>query len=235
MKRYLLESSLIIVSVLLSLSIDSYLEKKSRLNQKNVILKELKESILIDKDQLNDVIDVQKKSFNSAGILINDFNNKVKLSQEELVKNFSSLKQNGVVSFFPQMGPFLRLLNTGSLELISSDDLRSKLLIIYDNLNRRKEFGDRVMDDFGIDFGRDLSPFIVVTERKVDKKNLIYLIPERKIENFTISKNYYRSELVLFYYSEYRIWIESFISMYKNYQELLDVTIRLIDLEISLN
>lgn len=235
MKRYLLESSLIIVSVLLSLSIDSYLEKKSKLNQKNVILKELKESILIDKDQLNDVIDVQKKSFNSAGILINDFNNKVKLSQEELVKNFSSLKQNGVVSFFPQMGPFLRLLNTGSLELISSDDLRSKLLIIYDNLNRRKEFGDRVMDDFGIDFGRDLSPFIVVTERKVDKKNLIYLIPERKIENFTISKNYYRSELVLFYYSEYRIWIESFISMYKNYQELLDVTIRLIDLEISLN
>jgi hypothetical protein len=133
------------------------------------------------------------------------------------------------------MGPFLRLLNTGSLELISSDDLRSKLLIIYDNLNRRKEFGDRVMDDFGMDFGRDLSPFIVVTERKVDKKNLIYLIPERKIENFTISKNYYRSELVLFYYSEYRIWIESFISMYKNYQELLDVTIRLIDLEISLN
>jgi hypothetical protein len=235
MKRYLLESSLIIVSVLLSLSIDSYLEKKSRLNQKNVILKELKESILIDKDQLNDVIDVQKKSFNSAGILINDFNNKVKLSQEELVKNFSSLKQNGVVSFFPQVGPFLRLLNTGSLELISSDDLRSKLLIIYDNLNRRKEFGDRVMDDFGMDFGRDLSPFIVVTERKVDKKNLIYLIPERKIENFTISKNYYRSELVLFYYSEYRIWIESFISMYKNYQELLDVTIRLIDLEISLN
>ena len=235
MKRYLLESSLIIVSVLLSLSIDSYLEKKSRLNQKNVILKELKESILIDKDQLNDVIDVQKKSFNSAGILINDFNNKVKLSQEELVKNFSSLKQNGVVSFFPQMGPFLRLLNTGSLELISSDDLRSKLLIIYDNLNRRKEFGDRVMDDFGMDFGRDLSPFIVVTERKVDKKNLIYLIPERKIENFTISKNYYRSELVLFYYSEYRIWIESFIPMYKNYQELLDVTIRLIDLEISLN
>jgi hypothetical protein len=181
MKRYLLESSLIIVSVLLSLSIDSYLEKKSRLNQKNVILKELKESILIDKDQLNDVIDVQKKSFNSAGILINDFNNKVKLSQEELVKNFSSLKQNGVVSFFPQVGPFLRLLNTGSLELISSDDLRSKLLIIYDNLNRRKEFGDRVMDDFGMDFGRDLSPFIVVTERKVDKKNLIYLIPERKI------------------------------------------------------
>ena len=66
MKRYLLESSLIIVSVLLSLSIDSYLEKKSRLNQKNVILKELKESILIDKDQLNEFIDVQKKCFNSS-------------------------------------------------------------------------------------------------------------------------------------------------------------------------
>ena len=133
------------------------------------------------------------------------------------------------------MGPFLRLLNTGSMELISSDDLRSKLLIIYDNLNRRKEFGDRVMDDFGMDFGRDLSQFIVVTERKVDKRNLIYLIPERKIENFTINKNYYRSELVLFYYSEYRIWIETFISMYRNYLDLLDATVKLIDLEINEN
>jgi hypothetical protein len=113
--------------------------------------------------------------------------------------------------------------------------LRSKLLIIYDNLNRRKEFGDRVMDDFGMDFGRDLSQFIVVTERKVDKRNLIYLIPERKIENFTINKNYYRSELVLYYYSEYRIWIETFISMYKNYLDLLDATIKLIDLEINEN
>ena len=90
----------------------------------------------------------------------------MKLSQEEVVKNFSILKQNGAVSFFPQMGPFIRLLNTGSMELISSEDLRSKLLTIYDNLNRRKEFGDRVMDDFGMDFGRDLSQFIVVTETK---------------------------------------------------------------------
>ena len=49
----------------------------------------------------------------------------------------------------------------------------------------------RFPDDFGMDFGRDLSPFIVLTERKVDKRNLIYLIPERKIENFTINKNLY--------------------------------------------
>ena len=61
---------------------------------------------MIDKDQLKEVIDVQKKCFNSAGILINDFNNKVKLSQEELVKNFSSLKQNGIVSFFPKWDHF---------------------------------------------------------------------------------------------------------------------------------
>ena len=53
--------------------------------------------------------------------------------------------------------------------------------------------------------------------------------------NFTINKNYYRSELVLFYYSEYRIWIETFISMYRNYLELLDATVKLIDLEINEN
>ena len=42
MKNYLIDSILIIGSVLLSLTIDSFVEKKERLDQKNIILTELK-------------------------------------------------------------------------------------------------------------------------------------------------------------------------------------------------
>lgn len=234
MKKYLIESILIIGSVLLSLTINSFVEKKERLDQKNIILSELKTTITDDLEQLKIVINVQKKCLESTKLLIEDFFKDIKLSDKELGKNFSYLKQNGVISFFPQIGPYNRLLNTGGMELIKSDELRSKLLTIFDNLNRRKEFGDRVLDDFGMDFTRDLSPFINVVEKKITKRDVVYLNAESVLKSIRINKNYYKSELVIYYYSEYKYWIESYIDIYENYNNILIEVVDLIDLEMSL-
>lgn len=234
MKKYLIESILIIGSVLLSLTINSFVEKKERLDQKNIILSELKTTITDDLEQLKMVINVQKKCLESTELLIKDFFSEVKLSDKELAKNFSYLKKNGVISFFPQVGPYNRLLNTGGIELIKSDVLRSKLLTVYDNLNRRKEFGDRVLDDFGMDFARDLSPFLNVIEKKLNKRDVVYLNAESTLDKISINKNYYKTELVKYYYSEYKYWIESFIDIYLNYNDLLNEVLDLIDLEKSL-
>lgn len=234
MKKYLIESILIIGSVLLSLTINSFVEKKERLDQKNIILSELKTAITDDLEQLKMVINVQKKCLESTELLIEDFFKDIKLSDKELGKNFSYLKQNGVISFFPQIGPYNRLLNTGGMELIKSDELRSKLLTIFDNLNRRKEFGDRVLDDFGMDFTRDLSPFINVVEKKITKRDVVYLNAESVLKSIRINKNYYKSELVIYYYSEYKYWIESYIDIYENYNNILLEVVDLIDLEKSL-
>lgn len=234
MKKYFIESILIIGSILLSLTINSFVEKKERLDQKNIILSELKSTITDDLEQLKMVINVQKKCLESTELLIEDFFNEIKLSDKELAKNFSYLKQNGVISFFPQIGPYNRLLNTGGMELIKSDALRSKLLTIFDNLNRRKEFGDRILDDFGMDFARDLSPFINVVEKKIKKRDVVYLNAESTLESISINKNYYETELVKYYYSEYKYWIESFIDVYVNYNNLLNEVLDLIDLEKSL-
>lgn len=234
MKKNLIDSILIIGSVLLSLTIDSFVEKKKRLDQKNIILTELKASITEDLEQLKMVINVQKKCLKSTELLIDDFFKNIKLSDKELGKNFSYLKQNGVISFFPQIGPYNRLLNTGGMELIKSNVLRSKLLIIFDNLNRRKEFGDRILDDFGMDFSRDLAPLINVVEKKIEKRDVIFLNAESILKSIRINKNYYESELVIYYYSEYKYWIESFIDIYENYNNILLEVVDLIDLEKSL-
>lgn len=234
MKKYLIESILIIGSVLLSLAIDSFVKKRERLDQKNIILSELKTTITDDLEQLKMVINVQKKCLESTELLIEDFFSEIKLSDKELAKNFSYLKQNGVISFFPQVGPYNRLLNTGGIELIKSDVLRSKLLTVFDNLNRRKEFGDRVLDDFGMDFARDLSPFINVVAKKLKKRDVVYLNAESTLDKISINENYYKTELVKYYYSEYKYWIESFIDVYLNYNDLLNEVLDLIDLEKSL-
>ena len=234
MKKYLIESILIIGSVLLSLTINSFVEKKERLDQKNIILSELKTTITDDLEQLKIVINVQKKCLESTELLIEDFFSEIKLSDKELAKNFLYLKQNGVISFFPQVGPYNRLLNTGGIELIKSDVLRSKLLNVFDNLNRRKEFGDRVLDDFGLDFARDLSPFINVVAKKLKKRDVVYLNAESTLDKISINENYYKTELVKYYYSEYKYWVESFIDIYLNYNDLLNEVLDLIDLEKSL-
>ena len=88
MKKYLIESILIIGSVLLSLTINSYVEKKERLDQKNIILYELKTTISEDLEQLKMVINVQKKCLESSELLIEDFFKNIKLSDKELGKNF---------------------------------------------------------------------------------------------------------------------------------------------------
>ena len=234
MKKYLIESILIIGSVLLSLTINSFVEKKERLDQKNIILSELKTTIIDDLEQLKMIINVQKKCLESSELLIEDFFKDIKLSDKEVGKNFSYLKQNGVISFFPQIGPYNRLLNTGGIELIKSHALRSKLLTIFDNLNKRKEFGDRILDNFGVDFSRELSPFINVVEKKIEKRDVVYLNAKSVLKSIHINKNYYESELVIYYYSEYKYWIESYIDIYENYNNLLSEVLDLIDLEKSI-
>ena len=191
MKKYLIESILIIGSVLLSLAIDSFVKKRERLDQKNIILSELKTTITDDLEQLKMVVNIQKKCLKSSELLIEDFFKDIKLSDKELGKNFSYLKQNGVISFFPQIGPYKRLLNTGGMELIKSNALRSKLLIIFDNLNRRKEFGDRVLDNFGMDFSRDLAPLINVVEEKIETRDVVYLNFKSILKSIGINKNYF--------------------------------------------
>ena len=234
MKKYLIESILIIGSVLLSLAIDSFVKKREKLDQKNIILSELKTTITDDLEQLKMVVNIQKKCLKSSELLIEDFFKDIKLSDKELGKNFSYLKQNGVISFFPQIGPYKRLLNTGGMELIKSNALRSKLLIIFDNLNRRKEFGDRILDNFGMDFSRDLAPLINVVEEKIEKRDVVYLNAKSILKSIRINKNYYESELVVYYYSEYKYWIESFIDIYENYNNIFLEVVDLIDLEKSL-
>ena len=92
MKKYLIESILIIGSVLLSLTINSFVEKKERLDQKNIILSELKTAITDDLEQLKMVINVQKKCLVSTELLIEDFFSKIKLSDKELAKKFFVFK-----------------------------------------------------------------------------------------------------------------------------------------------
>ena len=231
MKKYLIESLLIVGSVLFSLYIDSLIQHQNKIDLKKSILSELRLTINQDLNQLKNVIDVEGSTLVSNQILLDDYLSKTKLNKKELAKHFSNLKQFGALSFFIQSGPYSQLIQTGSLELINNKSLRSNLLLAYDNLNKRKEFGDIMLDQFSLDFGRELSPHIVVSESISDSINKFY--KTRKVDNFVVSDDYYNSQKVFFFYSEYKFWIEAFIDIHKNYSKLLNKI--LVQIESELN
>ena len=231
MKKYFIESLLIVGSVLFSLYIDSLIQHQNKIDLKKSILSELRLTINQDLNQLKNVVDVEGSTLVSNQILLDDYLSKTKLNKKELVKHFSNLKQFGALSFFIQSGPYSQLIQTGSLELINNKSLRSNLLLAYDNLNKRKEFGDIMLDQFSLDFGRELSPYVVVSESISDSINKFY--KTRKVDNFVVSDDYYNSPKVFFFYSEYKFWIEAFIDIHKNYSELLNKI--LVQIESELN
>ena len=231
MKKYLKESLLIVGSVLFSLYIDSLIQYENKIELKKSILSELRLTINQDLNQLKDVVEVEESTLVSNQILLDDYLSKTKLNKKELVKYFSNLKQFGALSFFIQSGPYSQLIQTGSLELINNKSLRSNLLLAYDNLNKRKEFGDIMLDQFSLDFGRELAPYIVVSESISDSLKKFY--KTRKVDNYVVSDDYYNSQKVFFFYSEYKFWIEAFIDLHNNYSKLLNKI--LVQIESELN
>ena len=220
-KKYLFECIMIVGSVLLSFYIDSIIESKNKLELKNSILVELKTAIEEDLIQLNNVIKIQKNILSINQILIDDLSAKNKMEKEILAELFSKLKQFGPLSFFVQRGPYSQLIETGSFELIKDRKLKKNLLFAYDNYNKRKEFGDVIVDKFGLNFGRDLSPYIVISESMKKEEEPLFF-SSRNVDEYKISSDYYKSPIVLYYYSEYKFYIEGFIEIHQVYLKKLN-------------
>lgn len=212
---------MIVGSVLLSFYIDSIIESKNKLELKNSILVELKTAIEEDLIQLNNVIKIQKNILSINQILIDDLSAKNKMEKEILAELFSKLKQFGPLSFFVQRGPYSQLIETGSFELIKDRKLKKNLLFAYDNYNKRKEFGDVIVDKFGLNFGRDLSPYIVISESMKKEEEPLFF-SSRNVDEYKISSDYYNSPIVLYYYSEYKFYIEGFIEIHQVYLKKLN-------------
>ena len=229
MKKYFVEAFLIFISVLSSFSIDSYLEKVSKINLKNELLNELSFVINEDLKQLTRVKALLNDCISSTSRLIDDFKDRGSMQKNKLAKDFLYLKQNGHMSFFPQDAVYKQLIQTGSIELINNDELRKKLFNVYDHLLKRKEFGDKVMDDFGVDFARDMSNFIIVLSDKSEDKSLVY--SDQLVKSFEQFNGYYDSKKVLYYYSEYNTWISSFIDILGTSEEIFNEILVLIESE----
>ena len=211
--KYILQSIVVLLSVLLSFYIDSIRVNNQNAKYKNELVKDLQSIIENERTQINNIKDLQIRCRNAADELIYDITqNSYKLSDREIAEKLLLLTERGSVSFFSQSSLYEELKNTGSTRLIKSDNFRYALSNTYNNLNQRNLAVSRIIDDY---FFRALA--------RINKKIIIFSKEEKSSEGyvysdlvptyFNIDKNYYKSSEFLGDLNQLKSLVERYLNM----------------------
>jgi len=211
--KYILQSIVVLLSVLLSFYIDSIRVNNQNAKYKNELVKDLQSIIENERTQIKNIKDLQIRCRNAADELIYDITqNSYKLSEREIAEKVLLLTERGSVSFFSQSSLYEELKNTGSTRLIKSDNFRYALSNTYNNLNQRNLAVSRIIDDY---FFRALA--------RINKKIIIFSKEEKSSEGyvysdlvptyFNIDKNYYKSNEFLGDLNQLKSLVERYLNM----------------------
>ena len=211
--KYILQSIVVLLSVLLSFYIDSIRVNNQNAKYKNELVKDLQSIIENERTQIKNIKDLQIRCRNAADELIYDITqNSYKLSDREIAEKLLLLTERGSVSFFSQSSLYEELKNTGSTRLIKSDNFRYALSNTYNNLNQRNLAVSRIIDDY---FFRALA--------RINKKIIIFSKEEKSSEGyvysdlvptyFNIDKNYYKSNEFLGDLNQLKSLVERYLNM----------------------
>jgi hypothetical protein len=222
--KYILQSLVVLLSVLLSFYIDSVRVEIQNANYKNEIVKDLQSIIENERIQIKNIKDLQIRCRNAADDLIYDITQKSKdLSDKEIAEKLLLLSERGSVSFFSQSSLYDELKNTGSTRLIKSDNFRYALSNTYNNLNQRNLAVSRIIDDY---FFRALARINkkIILFSKEEKSQEGYVYSDLVPTNYSIDKSYYYSNEFLGDLNQ----MKSLVERYLNMLEKLDQSYKLL-------
>ncbi len=235
-KKHFREGIFIFISVLGAFALESYRESILQVKLKDKLLKQLTVMIAEDISQLNEVHKKLDLTLNSAEILTDDFLSKEdKLNQELLAKKFSDLRFMNL-SFFPQYGIYNQLLSSNGLENIKDEKLKKELVYLYENLLKRIQAADPVLDEMRWKTYLNLSSQIVVLSSDVEQNQVeVSDFPqfEHEVDYFYISEDYYDSMDVLNFYNQITLYIKQYKTGLNNVESALESL--LVSIENELN
>ena len=137
--KYLLQSLVVLLSVLLSFYIDDIRTNNENSNYKNDLVVDLQSIIDNELEQIKNIKNLQLSCLKAAEELIFDITKSelgTKLNDKQIASKILLLTERGSVSFFNQSSLYDELINTGSTRLIKSDNFRYALSNTYNNLNQ---------------------------------------------------------------------------------------------------
>ena len=151
--KYVFEFIVVFLGLLLSLAIDNYSKKSEKLEKKNTLLIELKESISNDLVQLEIVNESLDQAIESIEFILEGG----KKSDSLIAFHVSNISAKTAISFFPQKGIYSQLINSNSFELIDNPKLRSRIIDLFEHLEDRKDAADLKNDFFVESFDKSIA------------------------------------------------------------------------------
>ena len=158
--KYLLyaigEIVLVVIGILIALGINNWNEQQKIAKEETSMLKELKNSISQDIQQLNSLNMQGEEDIVSADILINWLDNKV-IYNDTLANHFPIITRTGQSKIFRPQNSTFRVLESKGIDLISNDGLKNQILNLYNIEYSHLNF---VYDNYRqniLDYGRPIA------------------------------------------------------------------------------
>tara|TARA_Y100000816_G_scaffold269256_1_gene232060 strand:- start:3582 stop:4274 length:693 start_codon:yes stop_codon:yes gene_type:complete len=162
MKRIFARGGIEFIAVLLGFSLSLYFDNLNEINQKKEneknLLSDLKVSLeqdIVSAELISKRIDTCFKSQNM--LFVSDCENLNSLSADSL-KNLLFLTGRGAISFFPRYGVYRSLVSNSDMKYLKSNDLKEKIINLYDYAYKRYENMDIVMENL---YQYDYNDFLV--------------------------------------------------------------------------
>ena len=162
MKRIFARGGIEFIAVLLGFSLSLNFDNLNEINQKKEneknLLSDLKVSLeqdIVSAELISKRIDTCFKSQNM--LFVSDCENLNSLSADSL-KNLLFLTGRGAISFFPRYGVYRSLVSNSDMKYLKSNDLKEKIINLYDYAYKRYENMDIVMENI---YQYDYNEFLV--------------------------------------------------------------------------
>ena len=234
--NYLLQSLVVLLSVLLSFYIDDIRTNNLNSNYKNELVIDLQSIIDNELLQIKNIKKLQLSCLKAAEELIFDLttqsNSATKLNDKQIATKLLLLTERGSVSFFNQSSLYDELISTGSTRLIKSDNFRYALSNTYNNLNQRNIAVSRLIDDYFFNaIARINKHIIIISKEQEITDGIVYsdLVPTY----FKIDKDYYVSDDFLGDINQLKTLVERYIDMLNKLEESYQILRIYSDEELS--
>ena len=225
LKKYFFEGIIIFCSVFLSLYLNNLNNELIEEKQKKEYLIDLKNSVDIDILQIESLINTLLESEKLINNLQDDIDKRhTLLSDIESIQMIIEVEVG--FSFFPKDGIFNQMISTGAFELISSNDLKTNLLEMFNHQKARNYATSVEIDNFNIQYRK--GPFSNFRIRFDYNLMAGEFYGKRKLVKFQFNNDYYFSDefygllsQAKLYSNMYRRQLNDFLKTYNKTKTLI--------------
>jgi|TARA_B110000914_G_scaffold226488_1_gene252057 hypothetical protein len=191
MIKHVIEGSVIICGILLSLYIGELNTQKNNIEIKKELIQDLNRSLNDDLEQIKIIQNILENSLNQISKLQDDIeSNHQNLSDQEAINLILDIEV--AASFFPSIGVYNELISSGSYELVNNSELKRTLIDLYETQKERNYTMSLSLDNLALQYVREtLEKFNIRFTYNISEGEVY---GDRVIQNYKFDQKYYSSK-----------------------------------------